>query len=36
MITKDKILLERVRDKIDALGLTSQDIEDAIAWARKD
>jgi hypothetical protein len=35
MIPKDKILLEKVRDKIAALGLTSQDIEDAIAWARK-
>jgi len=36
MIPKDKILLERVRDKISALGMTSQDIEDAITWARKE
>jgi hypothetical protein len=36
MIPKDKILLEKVRDKIAALGLTSQDIEDAVAWARKE
>ncbi len=36
MIPKDKILLERIRDKIAALGLTPQDIEDAIGWARKE
>ena len=28
--------LEKVRKKIAALGLTEKDIEDAIAWARKD
>ena len=36
MIPKDKILLERIRDKIAALGLTPQDIDDAIDWARKE
>jgi hypothetical protein len=27
--------LEKVRQKVAALGLTSKDIEDAVAWARK-
>lgn len=35
MKPKNEILLEKVRDKIAALGITPQDIEDAIAWARK-
>jgi hypothetical protein len=29
-------VLENVRKKIAALGLSEKDIEDAIAWARKD
>lgn len=36
MTPKDKILLEKVRDKIAALGLTPEDIEDAVVWARKE
>jgi hypothetical protein len=36
MTPKDRILLEKVRDTIDALGITPQDIEDAVAWARKE
>jgi hypothetical protein len=28
-------LLERIRSKIAALGLTERDIEEAVAWARK-
>lgn len=36
MTSRDKILLEKARDKIAALGLTSEDIEDAVAWARKE
>jgi len=36
MTSSDKILLEKVRDKIAALGLTPKDIEDAIDWARKE
>jgi len=36
MTPKDKILLEKVREKISALGITAQDIEDAIAWAGKE
>ena len=35
MTPKNEILLEKVRDKIGALGITPQDIEEAIAWARK-
>jgi len=36
MTSRDKILLEKVRDKIKALGLTNKDIEDAVSWARKE
>ena len=36
MTPKNEILLEKVRDKIAALGLTSHDIEDAVGWARKE
>jgi len=36
MTSSDKILLEKVRDKIAALGLAPEDIEDAIDWARKE
>jgi len=36
MTSRDKILLEKIRDKIAALGLTPEDIEDAIDWARKE
>jgi len=36
MTSRDQIILEKVRDKIEALGLTSKDIEDAVSWARKE
>ncbi|MDP2915642.1 MAG: AbrB/MazE/SpoVT family DNA-binding domain-containing protein [Candidatus Aminicenantes bacterium] len=32
---KGETALEKVRQKVAALGLTSKDIEDAVAWARK-
>jgi len=32
---KSETSLEKVRDKIAALGLISKDIEDAVSWARK-
>jgi len=31
---KSETSLEKVRDKIAALGLSSKDIEDAVSWAR--
>jgi len=31
----EKDRLEKVRNKISALGLTEKDIEDAVSWARK-
>jgi hypothetical protein len=35
MTPKSEAVLERVREKISALNLTSKDIEDAVEWARK-
>lgn len=35
MTSGDQILLEKVRDKIEALGLKPGDIDDAVSWARK-
>lgn len=35
MTPKSEANIERIRQKIAALGLEERDIEDAIAWARK-